>query len=110
MKPHPHARWEKALQQLRPLKYCPATAEMKARTIIAKTYAGAFYGIEAAEVALGRIHQLTAVAIDVFRSRNDNHNIDLLFAAFLSDEGPRPHRPDHHQKSPATGKNGLRET
>ena len=34
-------RWDKALQSLRKLKFCLATAEMKARTIVANNYAGA---------------------------------------------------------------------
>ena len=44
------ARWDKALNQLKRLRYVPATAEAKVGIIIAKTYAAALYGIEAARV------------------------------------------------------------
>ena len=91
------SRWDKAMQQLRRMKFCLATAEMKARAIITKTYAGDFYGIEAADATLGRINQLTAVVVVVFRSRNDNHTSDCFFRRLL----------DNYQKSHATKKNGL---
>ena len=41
-------RWEKAKQQLRKLRFCPAKAEAKAKAILSKIYAGAMYGVEAA--------------------------------------------------------------
>ena len=43
--------------------------------------AGAFYGIDAVEVALAHIDQLIVAVISVFRSRNDIHNADWFFAA-----------------------------
>ena len=43
-------RWEKAMVQLKKLRTCPATVEAKAGIILAKTYAAALYGIEAARV------------------------------------------------------------
>ena len=79
-------RWDKASQQLRKLKYCPATVEAKAKAIATKTFAAAFYGIEAAEIATAKVAQLTAAVIDVFRSRNDFHNVDWFFAAFFEDK------------------------
>ena len=79
-------RWDKAIQQLRRLKHCPASVEAKAKAIAAKTYASAFYGIEAASIAIAKINQLTAAAIDVFRSRNDKHNVDWFFSAFFEDQ------------------------
>ena len=79
-------RWDKALQQLRKLKYCPATAEMKARTIVAKIYVGALYGVEAAEATHRRITQLTSAVIDVFRPRNNHHSVDWFFSNYLSSE------------------------
>ena len=78
-------RWDKALQQLRKLKFTPATPEMKARAIITKVYAGALYGVEAAEATGHRINQLTAAVIDVFRSRNDHHSVDWFFSSFLNE-------------------------
>ena len=69
-------RWDKAMQQLRKLKYRPATVEAKAKAILVKVYAVAFYGVEAAEIPAARVAQLTVAVIDVFRSRNDNHNVD----------------------------------
>ena len=40
-------RWGQAIQQLRKLKFCPAAVEAKAKGILVKVYAVAFYGIEA---------------------------------------------------------------
>ena len=59
---------------------------MKARTIVAKVFAGAVYGIEAAEATNHRINQLIAATIDVFRPRNDNHNTDWFFSNYLTDK------------------------
>ena len=81
-----HSRWDKAVQQLRRLKYTPATIEAKAKTILSKTYAVAFYGIEAAEIATDKVNHLAAVVIDVFRSRNDMHNNDWFFSSFFGDK------------------------
>ena len=81
-----HSRWDKAVQQLRRLKYTPATIEAKAKAILTKTYAVAFYGIEAAEIATDKVNHLAAVVIDVFRSRNDMHNNDWFFSSFLGDK------------------------
>ena len=66
-------RWDKAIQQLRKPKCCLATAEAKAKAIVVKVYAIALYGIEAAGITTSKVAQLTAAAIDVFRSRNDTH-------------------------------------
>ena len=78
-------RWDKAMQQLRKLKYCSATVEAQAKAILAKVYAAAFYGVEAAEVPAAKVAQLTLAVIDVFRSRSVNRNVDWFFAAFLGD-------------------------
>ena len=59
---------KKAKQQLRKLRFCPAKAEAKARTIIAKVYAGAMYGVEAAGASVVKIANLTAAVIDVFKA------------------------------------------
>ena len=79
-------RWDKALQQLRKLKFTPATAGMKARAITIKNLAGALYGTEAGEATCYRIKQLTADIIDVFRSRNDHHVTGWFFSNFLTDK------------------------
>ena len=68
------------MQQLRRLRYCPATVEAKAKAIQAKVHAGAMYGIEAVEVPPAKVAKLTAAVIDAFRSRNNNHNADRFFA------------------------------
>ena len=72
-------RREQAMQQLRGLRFCPAIVEAKAKAILAKVYAPAFYGIEAAEVPVAKIASLIAAIIDVLRSRNDNHTVDSFF-------------------------------
>ena len=58
---------------------------MEAKTIIAKVYAGAFYGIEASEIAARYVIDLTVVVIDVFRSKNNMHVADCFFATYLND-------------------------
>ena len=73
-------RWERAKQQLKRLRHCPATTEAKARIILAKIYAGAMYGIEAAGVTPKKIASLAAAVIDVFKSRNNNHNANQFFS------------------------------
>lgn len=66
-------RWGKAIQQLRKLKFCPATVEANAKAVLVKVYAVAFYGIDAAEIRTSRIAQFTAAVVDVFRSKTDAH-------------------------------------
>ena len=51
-------RWEKAIVQLKRLRFCPATTKAKVGIIIAKTYAAAFYGIEAAGVNPAKVARL----------------------------------------------------
>ena len=58
------------------LRYAPATLEAKCMAIRTKIYAAAMYGIEAAEVTPQKIAKITAGVIDVFRSKNENHNVD----------------------------------
>ena len=64
----------------------PATVEAKANIIRAKTYAAALYGIEAAKVQPAKVAKLTAAVIDVFKSKNNNHNVDRFFATLGSEE------------------------
>ena len=73
-------RWEKAKQQLRKLRLCPAKAEAKAKVIISKIYAGAMYGVEAAGASPTKVAGLTAAVIDVFKSRSNNHNANQFFS------------------------------
>ena len=63
-------RWDKAKQQLRKLRFCPATAEAKAKVIHSKIYAGALYGVEAAGASPAKVAKLTAAVIAVFKSEN----------------------------------------
>ena len=58
----------KTKQQLKKLRFCPATTEAKAKAILSKIYAGAFYGVEAAGATLAKVASLTAAVIDVFIS------------------------------------------
>ena len=74
------------MQQLRKLRYCLATVEAKAKAILSKVYAAAFYGIEAAEGPAADGASLTAAIIDVFWSRNDNRHVGWFFSAFLGDK------------------------
>ena len=74
------------MQQLRRLTYTPATVEAKAKAILTKTYAVAFYGIGAAEIATDKVNHLAAVVMDVSRSRDDMHNSDWFFSSFLGDQ------------------------
>ena len=76
-------RWGKAIQQLRQLKFCLATAEAKIKAIVLKVYVVVFYGIEAVEITIDTVAQLTAAMIGVFRSRSDTHNVDWFFVVFL---------------------------
>ena len=73
-------RWEKAKQQLRKLRHSPAKPEANARAILSKVYAGAMYGVEAASASPQKIAGLAAAVIDVFKSRNNNHNANQFFS------------------------------
>ena len=73
-------RFEKASSQLKRLRFCPAGVEAKVSAILAKIYAGALYGIEAAQVTPAKFAKLSASVIDAFRSKNDNHNADKFYA------------------------------
>ena len=70
----------KAKPQFRKLRFCPAKAEAKAKVILSKIYAGAFYGVEAAGASPAKVASLTVAVIDVFKSRNNNHNANQLFS------------------------------
>ncbi len=58
---------------------------MKVRAILTKTYAAAFFGIEAAEAAPAKVAKLTAAVIDAFRARNNNHNAVRVFSTITDD-------------------------
>jgi len=73
-------RFEKASSQLKRLRFCPVGVEAKVSAILAKVYAGALYGIEAAQVTPAKFAKLSAAVIDAFRSKNDNHNADRFYA------------------------------
>ena len=75
---------KKVYAQLKRLRYCPASVDTKARAIAAKVYAGAFYGVEAAQVTPAKLAKMSAAVIDVFRSRNNSHNADRFFATLTS--------------------------
>ena len=66
--------------------YCPATPEAKSHATIGKVYVGALYGVDAASVGTATLNKLAAAVIDVFRSRNNYHNVDWFFATFLKDQ------------------------
>ena len=79
-------RLDTALQQLGRLRHVPATVQAKVHAILAKVYATAFYGIEAAYVAPGQIAKLTSAVIDVFKRRNNDYNVDLFFTTLTEEE------------------------
>ena len=79
------ARLEKALTQLKRLRYVPADVEAKVGIILAKTYAAALYGVEAAKVQPAKVAKLSAAVVNVFRGRNTNRNIDRFYTT-LTDE------------------------
>ena len=72
-------RIDKAMMQLKKLRYCPAGTQAKIRVINGKVYAGAFYGVEAAKIVPAKLARLSAAIIDAFRVKNDNHNADRFF-------------------------------
>ena len=60
------ARWQKAIAQLKQLRYVPASMQAKVNIIHAKVFAAAFYGIEAASMPPAKMAKLAATIIDVF--------------------------------------------
>ena len=78
-------RWDKAIHQLQRMKHIPATMEAKVRAIHAKVYAAGLYGVEASQVSTAKVAKLAAMVIDVFRSRNDDHNADRFFNVTTDD-------------------------
>ena len=79
-------RLDQAIQQLKRLKFCPATAEAKAHAIAAKIYSGALYGVEAAALGTAALVSLSTAVIDVFRSRNNIYRVDWFYATFFKDK------------------------
>ena len=73
-------RVDKAIMQLKRLKYCQAGVQAKVKAILGKIYAGGLYGVEAAQLAPARVARLSAAVIDAFRSRNNDHNADRFYA------------------------------
>ena len=79
-------RLEKAIAQLNRFRCVPATLEGKARAVHAKVFAAALYGIEAAHLPIAKIAKLSIKIIDIFRSRNDDHNVDFFFSSMATDK------------------------
>ena len=52
--------------------------------IHSKIYAGALYGVEAAGATPAKIASLTAAVVDVFKSRNNNHNANQFFSTIVA--------------------------
>ena len=69
--------------QLKRLRHCPATAEAKAKTILAKVYSVAFYAIEVAAVSAQKTNQLSAAVVDVFRARSNIYSAHWFYVAYL---------------------------
>ena len=72
-------RIDKALMQLRRLRFCPAGTQAKIRAINGKVYAGALYGVEVATIVPAKLARLSAAVIDAFRVRSDNHHADRFY-------------------------------
>ena len=79
-------RWDKAIQDLKKLRYIPADIQAKVGIIHAKIYAAALYGVEAAEATPAKVAKLTTAVINVFRSRNNNYNVDRFFTTLTGDK------------------------
>ena len=62
------------------MRHCPASIDAKAKVILVKVYAGAMYGVEAASASPKKIASFAAAVIDVFKSRNNNHNANQFFS------------------------------
>jgi len=72
-------RLNKANSQLNRLRFCQAGVQAKVRAILGKVYAAGLYGAEAARITPSKFAKLSAAVINVFRSRNDNHNADRFY-------------------------------
>jgi len=79
-------RWERAYVQLKKLRYIPATTRAKLAAIRTKVFAAAMYGVEAAEIAPAKMASMSAAVIDVFKSKNDNHNADRFYTTIALDK------------------------
>ena len=77
-------RWEAAIRQMQKLRCVPATIEAKTKNIHATVYGSAMYGIEAAQTTPSQIAKMAAAVIGVFRSRNNDHNVDRFFSTQTS--------------------------
>ena len=73
------ARCEAGMRQLTKLTYVPAASGDKAKAIITKVFAGILYGIEGSDITEAMTAKISAAVIDVFRSKNDNHDADWFY-------------------------------
>ena len=78
-------RLEKALTQLKRLRYVPADVEAKVGIILAKTYAAALYGVEAAKVQPAKLAKRAAAVVNAFRGKNTNRNTDRFYTTLTGD-------------------------
>ena len=74
------------MRQLQRLRHVPATLEGKVKTIHAKVYGVALYGIEAAHAQPTKDAKLAAAVIDVFRSKNNCHNAVRLVTTITEEK------------------------
>ena len=79
-------RWQKAMHQLQRLRHVPATLEGKVKAIHAKVYGAALYGIEAEHAQPAKVAKLAAAVIDVFRSKNNDHNAVRVFTTITEEK------------------------
>ncbi len=72
-------RWEKALAQLKKLKFLHADQPSKIKAVLVKVFAGLFYGVEGNDLTSRQVASVSAAVLDVFRSRNDVHDADWFY-------------------------------
>ncbi len=72
-------RWQKALAQLKRLKFLHPDQPSKIKAVMVKVFAGLFYGVEGNDLTSRQVAMLAAAVLDVFRSRNDIHDADWFY-------------------------------
>lgn len=72
-------RVERALEQLKLLRFVAASPEAKAKTVRTKIFLALFYGIEVNDITERRLGRIVAAVVDVFAASNENHDTEWLF-------------------------------
>ena len=75
--PTQSSRLVKALDQLKRLRYLPASHADKVKIILAKVFPGCLYGIEGGDLSDKQLATLAAAVVDAFHSNNNYHDTEL---------------------------------